>query len=84
MIKRFELEYPIEQKLSDMDILKEIMSGKTSIDSLDNEIKKRLINLCGEKLENMEVQLAKLKKEEENIEKYGLNFKTFSGTYKNS
>lgn len=57
MLKRYELQYSIKQKLEDVDTLKDIITGKVNMDSLDNEVKFRLIDICSERLDKVEQKL---------------------------
>ena len=57
MLKKYELQYSVKQKLEDVDTLKDIVSGKINMDSLDNEVKIRLIDICSERLDKVEQQL---------------------------
>lgn len=57
MLKKYELQYSVKQKLEDVDTLKDIVSGKINMDSLDNEVKIRLIDICSERLDKVEQKL---------------------------
>ncbi len=57
MLKKYELQYSVKQKLEDVDTLKEIVTGKINMDSLDNEVKIRLIDICSERLDKVEQKL---------------------------
>ena len=57
MLKKYELQYSVKQKLEDIDTLKEIVTGKINMDSLDNEVKIRLIDICSERLDKVEQKL---------------------------
>ena len=57
MLKKYELQYSVKQKLEDIDTLKEIVTGKRNMDSLDNEVKIRLIDICSERLDKVEQKL---------------------------
>ena len=57
MLKKYELQYSVKQKLEDVDTLKEIVTGKVNMDSLDNEVKIRLIDICSERLDKVEQKL---------------------------
>ena len=43
MLKKFEMQYPIEQKLEDMNVLESIIQGDVPLSALNDETKIRLI-----------------------------------------
>ena len=80
MLKKFEMQYPIEQKLEDMNVLESIIKGDVPLSALNDETKIRLISLCKERLDFIET-----KKRQESIEKFNkfeLSLKSSQGNYK--
>lgn len=57
MLKKFELQYSLKQKLDDLETLKDVMNGDIDMESLDNEVKIRLIDICSERLESIEQKI---------------------------
>lgn len=82
MLKKYEMHYPTEQKLEDMNILKKIVDGELTINSINDDTKMRLITICKEQLENVEQRIKESKKSREVFENYNLNEKLIQGNYK--
>lgn len=72
-----EDEYILEarQKLQDFEILKSIVNGKTEIKYLDKDLKLRLIDICNNRLDEINKKIEDTKFEIEKIDKLILKTK---------
>ena len=82
MLKKYELEYPIDQKLEDMEVLKGVVNGKIDMSALDIDLKKRLISICSEQLDSVEKRIEEKRNNTESYGKFELNLGIKQGNYK--
>lgn len=75
-----ELKQQQAADLKDFDILKDVVNGKTSVKDLDIETEKRLINLCdnrlkqiNEKIKAKDLKIAKIEKALADLKTYNAN-----------
>ena len=80
MLKKFEMQYPIEQKLQDMNVLEGVIKGNIPLSVLNDETKVRLISLCKERLDTLESR--KRQASIDSFNKFELSFKSLQGNFK--
>lgn len=80
MLKKFEMQYPIEQKLQDMNVLESVIKGDITLNVLNDETKIRLISLCKERLDAIESK--KRQNSSNTFNKFELSLKSLQGNYK--
>ena len=80
MLKKFEMQYPIEQKLQDMNVLESVINGDITLNVLNDETKIRLISLCKERLDAIESK--KRQNSSNTFNKFELSLKSLQGNYK--
>ena len=66
-----------QQKLKDVDILKSVEDGTTSIRELDYDTIKRLINICNNRVEEVNKKIINSDREIFKLENFLINIKEF-------
>jgi hypothetical protein len=61
--------------LDDLEILKEVMNGKIHIQDLDTDTKNRLINMCKNRLEEIDKEIEKIHNKTEKMKQLTLELK---------
>ena len=70
-------EFESQQKLNDVDILKSVVDGTTNISELDYDTIKMLINICNNRVEEVNKKIINSDREIFKLENFLINIKEF-------